>query len=159
MADVPMVGEIAIRVHEGEISAATVSLNSDSTENTEVNRQAQETDCLLPIHDNQIEEQENQLNRAHYRNGNPGEDNDVIPEKVLLEQISELKARGENFQFSWFKTKSYAKGFQLKKPKKEPQGLKRKYYWAVMVALLFFFHHHPAVLHHCIVWAQDKLSL
>jgi hypothetical protein len=58
--------------------------------------------------------------------------------QVLLEQISELKARGENFQFSWFKTKSYAKGFQLKKPKKEPQGLKTKYYWAVMVALLFF---------------------
>jgi len=250
MADLPMVGEIVIQVHEGEISATT----ANSTENAEVNRQAQETDCLLPIQDNQTEEQENQLNRAHNRNGNPGEDNDVIPEKVhaqnlrqieenselrlilrewekgfelareriekkstrafnakselyqligfysvfqgvvltavaqsttihcaqrwgpaslsllaslvtvasvhfklrsysklkcsldkeegeskvLSEQILELKAKGENFQFSWFKTKSYAKDFQSKKPKKKPQGLKRKYYWAVMVALLLF---------------------
>lgn len=95
MADVPMVGEIAIRVHEGEISAATVSLNSDSTENTEVNRQAQETDCLLPIHDNQTEEQENQLNRAHYRNGNPGEDNDVIPEKVYAQNLRQIEENSE----------------------------------------------------------------
>jgi hypothetical protein len=58
--------------------------------------------------------------------------------QVLSEQILELKAKGENFQFSWFKTNSYAKDFQSKKPKKKPQGLKRKYYWAVMVALLLF---------------------
>jgi hypothetical protein len=118
MADVPMVGEIAIQVHEGEIPAAPVSVNPDSTENAEVNRQAQETDCLLPIHDNQTEEQENQLNRAHNRNGNPGEGNDDIPQKVYAQNLRQIE---ENSELRLI-LREWEKGFELARERIEKKS-------------------------------------
>jgi len=114
MADLPMVGEIVIQVHEGEISATT----ANSTENAEVNRQAQETDCLLPIQDNQTEEQENQLNRAHNRNGNPGEDNDVIPEKVHAQNLRQIE---ENSELRLI-LREWEKGFELARERIEKKS-------------------------------------
>lgn len=59
-------------------------------------------------------------------------------QQVLHEQIGELKARGEKFDFRWFKDKLRSKGKDKDKSRTKTQKLEKKFYWAVIAALLLF---------------------
>jgi hypothetical protein len=75
-------------------------------------------------------------------------DQEVKDSKVLYEQIVELKARGQNFDFTWFK-------YKLGSNRTKIQKLENRYYWAVIAALLLFS---VIILLCCIIVLCDPLK-